>query len=298
MIFNDDEKRLLKDVKSGKSYFSYIPDDIGEILFCTTTTQSAKPMSKETRMVILVLSILVPGLLIYLFYDVILVDIVCLFAACVGIDIALFYKGTDYFVGTEGFAIAEFKKSRSNVVSKKVVRWDEVEDVIATEWVKVEKREEKLVYFIRVNGHPRGDEQQRPMLAHFKDDYQDGKLRSIYNYEVRFWKAVEEQWMEYIWPKVQVKYDGGEEVAFHEYFGGECRENYVRLQGKNLIVGKMAFREGDMQKVEADDEKITIYGSDYDTHLFGLVKEGTTCEIYLRTIGNCQILKHILNEHF
>lgn len=298
MIFNDDEKQLLQDVKGGKSYFSYIPDDIGEILFCTTTTQSAKPMSKRNRFILLVLSILVPGLLIYLFYDVILVDIVCLFAACVGIEIALFYKGTDYFVGTEGFAIAEFKKSRSNVVSKKVVRWDEVEDVIATEWVKVEKRDEKLIYFIRVNGRKKDAGQGRCELVRFEDDYQDGKLKSIYNYEVRFWKAVEEQWMEYIWPKVQVKYDGGEEVAFHEYFGGECRENYVRLQGKNLIVGKMAFREGDIQMVEADDEKITIYGSDYDTHLFGLVKKGKTCEIYLRTIGNCQILKHILNEHF
>ena len=266
MIFNDDEKQLLQDVKGGKSYFSYIPDDIGEILFCTTTTQSAKPMSKRNRFILLVLSILVPGLLIYLFYDVILLDIVCLFAACVG--------------------------------SKKVVRWDEVEDVIATEWVKVEKRDEKLVYFIRVNGRKKDAGQGRCELARFEDDYQDGKLKSIYIYEVRFWKAVEEQWMEYIWPKVQAKYDGGEEVAFHEYFGGECRENYVRLQGKNLIVGKMAFREGDIQKVGADDEIITIYGSDYDTHLFGLVKEGKTCEIYLRTIGNCQILKHILNEHF
>ena len=299
MTFHEDERKLLNQLKSGKSIFRCIPDDIGDIVFCATSNQRKRPMSKRSRYLVLAFSILVPGLFIYLFHGTIWVIILSLLVAWMGIETALFFSGTDYFVGTKGFAIIEFKTKRSHIVKQQVVHWDEVEDVIATEMRKTDRNGDgKLDYYIRINGREMIGEKKRKELASFSDDYEDGKLNSVFNHEIRFWKAVEEQWLEYIWPVIQAKYDGGEELGFHQYLFDECDENYIRLQGRDIIVGKMAYRWADIQKTEADDEKITIYHKDYTTHLFGLVQDGITTEIYLKCIGNCQILKHIIEEHF
>lgn len=41
------EEQLLEDLKSGKSVFKFIPDTIGDIVYCDSTNPKACPDTKE-----------------------------------------------------------------------------------------------------------------------------------------------------------------------------------------------------------------------------------------------------------
>ena len=103
------EEELLQNLRGGVSVFKFIPDNIGEIVYCDSTNPKEAPDSKETKHKKLFMSVAIPLALIAidwsLFYtspimsSIVTIILLIIMVACIGNSVG--FDGTDYFVGTE-----------------------------------------------------------------------------------------------------------------------------------------------------------------------------------------------------
>lgn len=86
---------MLHAIENHSSCFSFIPDKIGKILWCDTTTPYAFPEERP------------------------------------GISQLIPFNGTDYFVGTDGFAEIRFKGSRNNITKKDIYCFESFSELVS-----------------------------------------------------------------------------------------------------------------------------------------------------------------------
>lgn len=133
----DQRGRLL----GGTSVFGHIPAEIGEIIYCDSSTAETEPMSPKKALITRVVTVAVYAVvmaLVWLFLsNMVWKILITLFAT--GLAWTYFdtrFMGYDYFVGDKGFAKLKFVTSRSNIVSKEVVLFDEITEISAKEKIE------------------------------------------------------------------------------------------------------------------------------------------------------------------
>lgn len=125
------QEQILADIKAGTSFVKMIPDNIGEILYFDTNTPTDVPKSDFTYMlrkvaVFLLTAAVVAGI----WYALDSVVWRCIWTALVVLIgwvvlIIQEFSGTDYFVGTDGYAEFTFSGNRENVIRTEVHTFDE-----------------------------------------------------------------------------------------------------------------------------------------------------------------------------
>lgn len=125
------QEQILADIKAGTSFVKMIPDNIGEIVYFDTDTPTDVPQSDFTYMLRKVAVFLLTAAAIAGLWCV-LDSIVwrCIWTALIAfigwvvLSIQEF-RGTDYFVGTDGYAEFTFSGNRENVIRTEVHTFDE-----------------------------------------------------------------------------------------------------------------------------------------------------------------------------
>lgn len=122
----------LADIKSGESFVKVKPEHIGDLVFFDTTQPSAKPLNediykrrKKIALIATAVALILIWLLLYKEWSYALfLSLVAVVTGYVFWVIQTF-KGVDYFVGTQGFAIYDFSKNREHVTRKQEYRFDD-----------------------------------------------------------------------------------------------------------------------------------------------------------------------------
>ncbi|MBO4447504.1 MAG: hypothetical protein J5764_05200 [Bacteroidales bacterium] len=126
-------EKLLADIKAGTSFVQVVPEDIGELVYFETSNPEAKPKSAivyflRKILVIVVMLALLAGIWWLFLPNFWLPLIATVLAAYFGYVLvgAQVFEGTDFFIGTDGYAIYEFKKTRANIISKEEPRFEDI----------------------------------------------------------------------------------------------------------------------------------------------------------------------------
>lgn len=129
-------------LKDGNHFFGFVPNNIGEMVYCDSSNYCAtKEENHKTLRVVQWIFLVVSVGLLALFYYLytggterseslwLCAMIVALIGACVSLYKLLtpvVFKGIDYFVGTEGFALIYFNGSRSTFVKNENVYFKDI----------------------------------------------------------------------------------------------------------------------------------------------------------------------------
>lgn len=125
------QEQILADIKAGASFVKMIPDNIGEILYFDTNTPTDVPKSDFTYMlrkvaVFLLTAAAIAGLW-YVLDSIVWRCIWTALVVLIGWVVLIIqeFSGTDYFVGTDGYAEFTFSGNRENVIRTEVHTFDE-----------------------------------------------------------------------------------------------------------------------------------------------------------------------------
>ena len=116
----------LERLRLGDSIYKYVPDDIGDILYCDTTEPREFPLTpqkaKFKRMAGLLFCLISLSLcwgFLYEHYIVGIIVTIVVLVISLSISDASF-SGEDYFIGKKGFSIIRFSRTRDNIVDKRI----------------------------------------------------------------------------------------------------------------------------------------------------------------------------------
>lgn len=130
--------QYIAEIERGESVFRYVPTNIGNLVFCGSTNykKAADNPNKRKKQFSVCVSIFVglPILSWIVFnnspvWNVIL-TIACLLGMYKVCKMIHSFKGRDFFVGNLGFCIADFERSRDNIIYKEIVLFVNVSDLI------------------------------------------------------------------------------------------------------------------------------------------------------------------------
>ena len=199
------EDILLRELNKGTSVFKYIPDDIGDIIYCDSSNAKAAPDSKEETRKKMLLSICIPTLLIVLdwifFYTSpimsSIVSAILLFVMYKCVKNTLSFKGSDYFVGTKGFALCDFDGTRDNITAKASYHFDDFSDLVTAETRHYQNRVYQYTeYFFQFWSKEKDG--VKNILANIQSTYNQEKPKDYYEDRTyRFWKVIEDTWSKY-----------------------------------------------------------------------------------------------------
>ena len=126
---NTPQEKILAEIKAGTSFVKVVPDNIGDIVYFDTTNANTGPQSESIyafrKLVVIVLAVaaLAAAWLVLSFGWAIAMTFIIGCAGYICYNSQSFH-GTDYFVGTEGFAVFNFKGTRDNIIVRDIYRFE------------------------------------------------------------------------------------------------------------------------------------------------------------------------------
>lgn len=132
----------LEKLRVGKSIYKYIPEDIGDILYCDTTEPREYPLTPQQaskRKILGVLFCLISLSLYWGFlyehyiWGIIITIVICIITMAV---CNTSFSGVDYFIGDKGFSIVDFSDKRDNITNKQIWKFDDLSYLFTGECVK------------------------------------------------------------------------------------------------------------------------------------------------------------------
>lgn len=290
------EEELFISLKSGETVFKFIPEDIGEIVYCDSTNPKAEADSKEKTRDKIILSILIPLAIIVfcwlVFNSPVLDTIVTVVMLVIGgacVNGCLHFTGKDYFVGTEGAVIAFFKENRNNIVEKTVMYFRDFDDFLVTETRIYKNRAyQGTDYLFVVYGHEVDD--KRHKIASKSGTYHQEKPKDYYeDREFRFWKKVETSWSTYRLSQLKVALSKGNPIGFNIYLDNHFHNNYIVFHGKEITIGDKVYNSNNVKNIKFNNGNLIIEDVNHSTKFFGLIEKGDKSTVPLNAIGNREL---------
>lgn len=292
------EDRLLQNLKNGTSVFKYVPDNIGEIVYCDSTNPKAAPDTKSETQKKMFMSICIPLALIALdwifFYTSPIVSsivtIVLLFIMYKCVKNTMRFVGTDYFVGTEGFATCDFSGTRDNVTPQSY-RFEDFSDLITSETRTYQNHVYTgTKYFFRFMSN---EEDGKKNSFGIDSTYNQEKPGDRYIDEIyRFWKKIEESWSKYKFN--ELLHNSNEmSIGFTYYTDNHFYPDYIKMSKDGIVIGETLFDR--FKRIGFKNGNLIIEHENYSSKLFGLITKGDKAEIPLSAIGNKQLFLMLFN---
>lgn len=301
-IPTDDD--LLKQLKEGNSPFRYIPDDIGEIVYCNSTNPKGAPDSKKSNVIKAILSVVIPLALVLICWLLMEWDgtskfLVTVLLACVSYGMvydSIHFKGKDFFVGTEGAAIVSFEKTRDNYTLNTIIRFDEVDDVLSGEQQKYRRgRYEQTDYHFTF--YSKEKDNQREVIAHVADHYEQRNPNGNYSdVKMKSWKKIEEQWTKYKVAQVSEAFKSGQGVSFNYYDRDGYTNDYIIIREGELVLSGNVFNVDNTGTARITKKMFVVELEGYKTYLFGTIEKNSRITIPLHAIANRIIFYQYIRE--
>ena len=197
-------------LKDGNHFFGFVPNNIGEMVYCDSSNYCAtKNENHKTLRVVqwifLVISVGLSALFYYLYTGGterseslwLCLMTVAIVGACVSLYKLLtpvVFKGIDYFVGKEGFALIHFKGSRTTFVKNEIVHFkDIVSFSYKTHTTRGEDSSTIYTYHLKVKD-PCGIIVEQEIETEDETCRGDVSFDFILDCASRFWKRAHEEW--------------------------------------------------------------------------------------------------------
>lgn len=197
-------------LKDGNHFFGFVPNNIGEMVYCDSSNYCAtKDVNHKTQRVVqwifLSISVGLSAPFYYLYTGGtdrseslwLCAMIVAIVGACVCLYKLLTpvaFKGIDYFVGKEGFALIHFKGSRTTFVKNEIVHYSDIVS-FNYKWHKTRGEDSSTLYTYHLKvKDPCGIVVEQEIKT--EDNSCSGDTSSIYipDCATRFWKRAHEEW--------------------------------------------------------------------------------------------------------
>lgn len=291
----DDE--LLDSISSGCSVFSYIPENIGKIVYCDSSNPKAEPDSPNVTIRKTILSIIIPVAIAAFCWLVFnespvfdtIVSIAMVIACFYMVNKCQTFKGTDYFVGTEGCVKLSFDKNRNNIVSKKEVFFKDIDDIITGETRHYRNFSyQGTEYYFIIYAHECNGE--RKLLDSVEDTYHQEKPNDYYeDQKYRFWKKIENYWTKYKLVHLKDELNQDKPIGFNLYTEKGFCNDYIVFHGLQITIGNVTYDASNIKNLGFKDGALVIEHTNHSSKFFGLIEKGNKSTIPLHMIGNREL---------
>lgn len=302
-LIEQQSKNLMEAIEKNEAPFRYIPSEIGELKFCYTNNIKSEPYTKQEKNKKLFswiggcIAVAVSCWLIFNnspIFDTI-VSIIAVIVIVKTINNITNFKGKDYFVGDEGFAIVEFEKNRDNIVSKSIHKYDDFSELITGETIK--KQNGAYVgtdYFFGFFSKPisteNGSSRVKLILDEGGTHNQEKPKDDQFNEHYIFWKQIEEIWTKRKLSELLVQ-NALDHVTFSLLHSPKNEDKwfatpYVTISNDAIIVGGREYNRETLKNLWFENGNLVIEHVNHSKKLFGLVEKGNIEHIPLTNIGN------------
>lgn len=302
-LVEQQSKNLMDAIAKNEAPFRFIPTEIGELKFCYTNNIKSEPYSKQEKnkkLFTWIGSCLAISAACWLIFNNspifdIIVSIIALIVIFKTINNITNFKGKDYFVGDEGFAVVEFEKNRDNIVAKSIHKYDDFSELITGETIK--KQNGVYVgtdYFFGFFSKPisieNGSSRVKLILDEGGTHNQEKPKDTQFNEHYTFWKQIEDIWTKRKLSELLAQ-NGLSEVTFSLLHGPKNEEKwfatpYVTISREAIIVGGREYNCATLKNLWFENGNLVIEHVNHSKKLFGLVEKGDIERIPLTNIGN------------
>lgn len=294
-------------IAKNEAPFRFIPTEIGELKFCYTNNIKSEPYSKQEKnkkLFTWIGSCVAISAAFWLIFNNspifdTIVSIIALIVIFKTINNITNFKGKDYFVGDEGFAVVEFEKKRDNIVAKSIHRYDDFSELITGETIK--KQNGTYIgtdYFFGFFSNPISTENgsSRVILildeggTHNQEKPKDDQLNEHYT----FWKNIEETWTKRKLSELLAN-NTLNQVTFSLL---HCPKNddkwfaipYLTISNDAIVVNGREYNRDTLKNLWFENGNLVIEHINHSKKYFGLVEKGNIEHIPLTNIGNNKLL--------
>lgn len=290
-------------IEKNEAPFRCIPSEIGELKFCYTNNIKLEPYSKQERnknLFTWIGSCIAISLACWFLFsnspvfDTI-ISIIALIVIIKTIKNLTSFKGKDYFVGDNGFAILEFDRSRDNIVSKSIHKYDDFSELITGETIK--KQNGAYVgtdYFFGFFSKPisteNGSSRVKLILDEGGTHNQQKPKDDQVNEHYVFWKQIEDVWTKRKLSEL-IAENSLSLVTFSILHSPKNEDKwyatpYVTISNEAITVSGREYNRETLKNIWFENGNLIIEHVNHSKKFFGLVEKGNIERIPLTNIGN------------
>lgn len=299
---------LLASIEKGEAPFKFIPEEVGNLKFCYTSNDKAEPYAKEVKHKKLLSwicgSVAVAAVCWFVFNNSPIFDSIITVIALIVIIKTIRnlsnFKGTDYFVGDNGFAIVKFEKNRDNIVSKSIYQYTDFSELITGETIK--KQNGAYVgtdYFFGFFGKPDSNNRVKLILDEGGSHNQQKPKDDPSNPHYTFWKKIEEIWTGQKLNELLA--NPKENVTFSLLHSAKGDVNwyatpYITISPNAIFVSDREYNRETLKNLWFENGSLVIEHINHTKKLFGLIEKGNIEHIPLTNIGNRKLFMLYLSS--
>lgn len=286
----------LERVHNGTAIFKYIPNEIGNILYCDSSIPKEEPLTesqaKKKKITSILISIcglaLIWGFLYSHYIWASILSIILLLACHIIFDTS--FNGKDYFAGENGYAIVEFKGNRNNITNKKIILFKDLSYLFSGEVIQ---RKNNYYYntefFFYFYYKPENDIFQKAdsVTGNYCDKTpKDPMNPSGSSQEYQLMKVVEKQWTLFFLNS----HKEDDEVNFAIWPDKEdtIYANVIKIGHDYIEIEGTKYNKSNTKKIYYKNGSLVIEHINYKTKWFGFKHEGNKNSIPLLNVGNSQ----------
>ena len=281
------------------NFFKVIPQNIGDIQYCSTTNPKAEKDSTKKRVIQYLLAIGIPILIITIVavlskspIFITIVAVVSLFVIFKCIDKISSFEGMDFFVGSEGVVRLTFEEDRNNVKIMEEILFKDVADYTSKEVHRYQNRsyvgtEIEKTFWSEVN-----EQGERSVLGGWT-----GTI-SKEGVEYKFMQQAESAWSVYYLSKVQEQFANEHKISFNVYTDKGFINDYLVFEKETLQVSDRIYDKSTLKDVRLGNGVLIIEHVNHSTKLFGLIEKGNQEEIPIHMIANSKVFMMFFQDFY
>lgn len=279
---------------SNESIFKYIPNELGNILYCDTNNSNDVPLSPQEARKRKIIGYSVSSLILIgywaFFYEHyiwgIILTLVVLFFAVAFCDTT--FAGADYFVGENGFAIVKFADSRTNITNKEIILFKDLSFLFTGEIVKKKNYSYFATdYYFAIYKKLNKDGNYYDLAYNSIGSYCDKAPEDVMNpkeanEEYCMLKKVEQVWTMFFFES----YKSAKELTFPMIKDKVIYSDALILNNNGIDVNGVQYNRENTKRIYFSNGRLIIEHQNHSKKYFGLVEHGDISEIPLSELGN------------
>ena len=296
----------LEKLHIGKSIYKYIPENIGNILYCDTTEPKEYPLTPQqtSKRKILGMLFCIISLSLYwgVLYEHYIWGIIITIVICI-ITLTVYntsFSGVDYFIGDKGFSIIEFSGRRDNIANKQIWQFDDLSYLFTGECVKkVNFSYSGTDYYFSFYKKLNPDGKTYDIAYTTTRSYSDKSPKDPMNPEGAspeycFMKELEKIWTLHFFNKHKnapiTQFPLIKDNSIYSDAIAVCRD-YIDIYG-------VKYNQSNTKNIYISNGQLIVEHENHSKKFLGLIEKGNISSIPLSDLGNRQAFMLLFNSFY
>ncbi len=299
------KKEQLEKLRIGKSIYKYVPDDIGNILYCDTTEAKESPVTSKQASrkkvygyVFGIMSLLLYWGFLYEHYiwGIIITIIICVISMVI-YDTS--FSGVDFFIGSKGFSIVEFSDKRDNITNKQVWLFEDLSYLFTGECVKrvnffYSGTDYYFTFYKKLNSDEKYDVAYTTQGTYSDNSPQDPMNPQKASPEYCFMKEIEKVWTLYFISK----HKDDSIVQFPLCADNQMYSDAIIICRDFIDIYGVKYTKNNTKQISFSNGNMVVEHVNHSKKLFGLIEKGDVSLIPLSNIGNRQVFMYLFDSFY